>query len=461
MISVNSRVRLLSWLLVCLVVPSAGCSNQNAATVGGLEIARKALDRELEAIGGNEKYVSHLVRKTGFLLREAKGRFTPPLIAQVVTNMIRRAVAMDLFRDRGLRSTAAERRQGLLTAQGAVGSPDTLDAFPQWFKKVLVDYEVAVIALSRSLEGATPEQYYRRAKDAFVRACAWHIATETEEEALAARQRIEGGASFESVAKSASRDEKTASKGGELGCVGRGDLQIQLDELAFSLDVGEVSEPVNIGGAFHLLMVSSRKPPPLKEIPGEVRSALRRLGASRYDAMMKETLASADVSVAKDIGVWDAGRLMVLPPALEQRGRTPTPLPRPLPQVAVSSDQVDPNYQVGQQAFITDDGFKPRELVSIIDEEITWTNETDAPQTIRFVAGGRTIGPIGPGEKGSYTPDGTYSIAYTLADDPDVKGLVQVQWYYAPGEDPGAPNRFDADSPLPGTPSPRPTQSPG
>jgi hypothetical protein len=128
--------------------------------------------------------------------------------------------------------------------------------------------------------------------------------------------------------------------------------------------------------------------------------------------------------------------------------------------VAISSDQVDPNYQVGQQVFITDDGFKPRELVSIVEEEVTWINETDSRKTIRFVAGGQAIGPIEPGGKGTYTPEGAFSIAYTLREDPNIKGLVQAQAYFGPDEDPGAPDRLDADTPIPGTATPWAPASP-
>jgi hypothetical protein len=69
---------------------------------------------------------------------------------------------------------------------------------------------------------------------------------------------------------------------------------------------------------------------------------------------------------------------------------------------------------------------------------------------VRFVAGGRLIGPIPPGGSVSYTPQTTISIAYTLADNPGVGGNIQVEWYFDPGEDPGAPNKMGADTPSPG-----------
>ncbi len=448
-----SRSRPLACLAVCLLA-LGGCRSADAATVGDISITRAALDRELDAILGNEDYLFNLERKAGVPIRDADGGFTPHLVAQVLTNEIKRSATSKITRDRRVRPTEEERTQGLVTAQGAVGHRDTLAAFPGWYREKLVEYETNVIALVRALTDQTPEQYYGRAKDSFQRSCAWHIATETLEQAAAARRRVEAGESFGSVARSVSRDEKTAPRGGELGCSARGDLEPLLDELAFTLPIDEVSQPENIGGAYHLLLVSSRKTPPLEEIRGEIDAALRGLGAANFDSLLKETLTTARVSVADDIGKWDPSRLTVLPPTVEPQGPTPTPRPRPLPRVATSSDQVDPNYHVGQQIFITDEGFKPRELVSVVEEKITWINETDAPKTIRFAAGGHTIGPIDAGESDSHTPEGAITIAYALADDTHVKGTVFIQAYFAPGEDPGAPDRLDADTPIPGIATP-------
>jgi hypothetical protein len=48
------------------------------------------------------------------------------------------------------------------------------------------------------------------------------------------------------------------------------------------------------------------------------------------------------------------------------------------------------------------------------------------------------------------------SIAYVLVGEVAVRGSIQVEPYFDPGEDPGAPNRTNADTPVPGTPTPRP-----
>lgn len=67
-----------------------------------------------------------------------------------------------------------------------------------------------------------------------------------------------GERSFEEVAEEASDDSTTASEGGQLGSVARGQLVPALDEAIFSLSPGEVSFPILSPAGFHLLQVHAR-----------------------------------------------------------------------------------------------------------------------------------------------------------------------------------------------------------
>ena len=125
-----------------------------------------------------------------------------------------------------------------------------------------------------------------------------------------------------------------------------------------------------------------------------------------------------------------------------------TPRPRPLPPVARSSAHIDdPVFHVGQEIFITDDGFVPQQLVAIVGEKVSFINETDDRVSVRFTAIDFETGDIEPGGKATYTPDGAFSIAYHLVGDEDVTGAIQVEPYFMPGEDPAAEDRLDADGP--------------
>ena len=71
------------------------------------------------------------------------------------------------------------------------------------------------------------------------------IKTETEEEAVAAMERIEGGEEFAVVATEVSTDTTTAEQGGDVGWVTTGQLSARygqaLEDQVFALSPGEMS----------------------------------------------------------------------------------------------------------------------------------------------------------------------------------------------------------------------------
>jgi peptidyl-prolyl cis-trans isomerase D len=71
---------------------------------------------------------------------------------------------------------------------------------------------------------------------------------------------IEGGQSFQEVAKSESQDDATADKGGDLGFFSRGTVNRDLERVAFALEPGKISDPIKTEQGFHLLMVDEKKP---------------------------------------------------------------------------------------------------------------------------------------------------------------------------------------------------------
>jgi peptidyl-prolyl cis-trans isomerase SurA len=96
--------------------------------------------------------------------------------------------------------------------------------------------------------------------------------TKAEELRDAARK----GKSFEDLAKEHSQGPG-AAQGGELGTFTRGEMEGRLDEVAFALKEGEVSDPIQSGEAIVLLYVEERiggSHRPLDEVSPEIREAL-------------------------------------------------------------------------------------------------------------------------------------------------------------------------------------------
>jgi peptidyl-prolyl cis-trans isomerase SurA len=73
------------------------------------------------------------------------------------------------------------------------------------------------------------------------------------------REQIEGGALFESVAKEFSQDPGSSGAGGDLGYMKRGTLVSEYEEVAFSLNLNEISEPVLSPFGYHLIQLLDKK----------------------------------------------------------------------------------------------------------------------------------------------------------------------------------------------------------
>jgi peptidyl-prolyl cis-trans isomerase SurA len=73
------------------------------------------------------------------------------------------------------------------------------------------------------------------------------------------RERILKGEKFSMLAKLYSQDPGSASKGGELGFFGRGDMVKEFEAAAFALKPGEVSPIVETQYGFHILQLIERR----------------------------------------------------------------------------------------------------------------------------------------------------------------------------------------------------------
>ncbi len=73
------------------------------------------------------------------------------------------------------------------------------------------------------------------------------------------RQRILNGEDFGELAKKYSKDKGSAAKGGDLGYFKRRMMVQEFDSVAFSLKVGEISEPVKTRFGYHIIKVTDRR----------------------------------------------------------------------------------------------------------------------------------------------------------------------------------------------------------
>jgi hypothetical protein len=125
------------------------------------------------------------------------------------------------------------------------------------------------------------------------------IQTETEDEALAAKERIEGGEDFAIVAQEVSTDTISAESGGDLGWVTPGQLSgrygPELDASVFDLETGKLAV-VESNGMYYVVVVLERDengPLPVEVLGAQQNSAL--------SAWLAERQASPDVEIERHL----------------------------------------------------------------------------------------------------------------------------------------------------------------
>lgn len=118
-----------------------------------------------------------------------------------------------------------------------------------------------------------------------------HILVETEEEALQVLERLRSGEQFELVAAEVSQDESNAYKGGDLGWFERGRMVAPFEEVAFSLPIGEISEPVHTEFGWHIIKVYDRREVPTT--PAEQEEQRR----AKFREMLSQWRDEADVFI--------------------------------------------------------------------------------------------------------------------------------------------------------------------
>jgi parvulin-like peptidyl-prolyl isomerase len=74
------------------------------------------------------------------------------------------------------------------------------------------------------------------------------------------KQKLDAGGDFAALAAEYSEDTGSRAQGGELGWFGRGQMVAEFEDAAFSLQPGQVSDPVKTQFGYHLIKLEERDP---------------------------------------------------------------------------------------------------------------------------------------------------------------------------------------------------------
>jgi peptidyl-prolyl cis-trans isomerase C len=303
-----ARGALLAALLVAMFL-ATGCSRNSGFA--------KMDDKTLADVDGVRIAVEDLNDRYGRLEKELGN---PPK-GKAAENAVKRAIVKELV-DRALLLAEAKRR-GLTVTREEIEQEKTRlwsGLEPDEFKEAMAEahvtpdrleekirQELLVSRLTGSIvaDGAVSDAeaaaYYAKNKDRFftqeaVRAR--QIIVGTEDDARQARRRVLAGEKFEEVAADLSQSPDV-KKGGDLGFFQKGEMPKAIEDVAFALNPGQVSQVIESPYGYHVIRVEERKPPrqrELSEVRGEiVEAVLTEKREERYRAYLGELSLKARV----------------------------------------------------------------------------------------------------------------------------------------------------------------------
>ena len=203
-------------------------------------------------------------------------------------------------------------------AQGQEGDPERLfqDALKQFgFTEATFREEIETGLTVQKVQeevagGAEPTEeelraYYDENKETQFtqpeQRCIRHILFNKDEEKVAndVKGELEDGGDFAALAEEHSQDPSNKDKGGDLGCVPKGQFVPEFDDAAFGAKKGELLGPVETEFGYHLIEVTDIKPEgetPFEEVAPQIEEQIKgEQQAGKFQAWIDGELKKRDV----------------------------------------------------------------------------------------------------------------------------------------------------------------------
>jgi len=112
---------------------------------------------------------------------------------------------------------------------------------------------------------------------------------------------LKGGADFDATAKKYSDDPGSKNRGGDLGFFARGDMVPEFEKVAFSLNVGQVSDPVLTDFGYHIIKVEEKrasKKVSYDDIKDDLKELLTQKAAQKkYEVWIKDLKDKSNIKI--------------------------------------------------------------------------------------------------------------------------------------------------------------------
>ena len=294
--------------LAVLLTTACGSAGTYAAKVNDQTISEDALVGELRSIAANESYLKQVetqqqVRGTG------QGTFDSAFTALALTRQIYYTLIGNELVTRKLTVTDADLAAARAAVIDQLEGENVFAAFPKSYQDDLVRRQAELDVLTVSVNGLesadkAARAYYDNNQNQFATACVSHILVDTDEQALALRDRIVAGEDFATVAKAESKDTASAEKGGDVGCDITQETGFVPEFLlaVFAQPVGEVGAPVKTQFGSHLIKVNTRSVPPYEQVAAKARRQVTESGQDKVLSVLEDAVQGSKIEVNPKYG---------------------------------------------------------------------------------------------------------------------------------------------------------------
>ncbi len=175
--------------------------------------------------------------------------------------------------------------------QGLNKDPDVQDLIHLAEKKIVIS-KLIEKEIDRKISISPDEvsQYYEFHKDEFMTPLlfrASHVLLKTEEEAKTVKVALDQGADFEETARQKSTDT-TAARGGDLGYFQKGQFVPEFENAVLQMKKGEIVGPVKSQFGYHVIRLSDRVEPRLRDFQSVKKKVEERLMNEHRAKMFKD-----------------------------------------------------------------------------------------------------------------------------------------------------------------------------
>lgn len=301
----KNKFIVLITILMSLGIFMAGCSTSKddaVALVNDKPVLKADFDQYLE-------YRKKLAEASGYVAPDmwdndaGDGKTFETIIREaVLEDLVLQEVQMQNADNNNIKVDEKEVEESINTY---ISTPEDKKNFEQYLNSMNLSEEFfKEFILKRSLiinkyidevmevEEQEAKDYYEQRKQLYDSIRASHILVETEEEALDIIKQLNEGADFATLAKEKSTGP-SASNGGDLNYFRRGEMLSEFADVAFDLEVGEISGAVKTKYGYHVIKVTDSK----IGFDSNKEDVERSIKQSIYNQQIQEEREKANVEI--------------------------------------------------------------------------------------------------------------------------------------------------------------------